>query len=136
MTRKKRLLWFGMSAVLVLVVYSAFRTGAPRHNINRASFEKLKEGMTVAEVEEIFAVPAGVYTTRPYKPNVAAEGAAEWVGDEGAVFIWFDQDTKTVRGWFVFMPETGLTWFERFQVWLGLRDEPETILMQPGNEWD
>jgi len=135
MTRRRKLFWFAITAGFVVAVYFVFRPGIPKHNINPASFQKIKEGMTLAEVEAIFGVPAGVYTTRPYKRDVHAEDALEWVGDEGALFVWFDQETKTVHRCFSFMPETGLTWFERFQIWLGLREKPPEVVGQPGGEW-
>ena len=65
MTRKRRLLWFGLATGIVLVVYLVMRPGVPKHNINLASLEKIENGMTLADVEAILGVPSGDYTTGP-----------------------------------------------------------------------
>jgi len=65
MTVKRKLLWVGITAGLVLAVYFVMRPSVPKHNINPASLEKIENGMTLADVEAILGVPSGDYTTGP-----------------------------------------------------------------------
>jgi hypothetical protein len=141
MTRRKKLLSFGISAGLVVVVYFAFRTSAPKHNINGASFEKIKQGMTLAEVEAILGGPAGDYTTRPTISECDGRlgpGDKEWVSDDAAISVWFDPKGGILDASVspVFR-RNDLTWLERLRTWLGWREKTKRIPGQAplGTNW-
>ena len=135
MARKKKLLWAGIAAGLAVALYFLVRPAAPKHNFDRASFEKINKGMTLAEVEAILGAPAGDYTTRPTTSDFDVgwgPGEKEWVSNEGAISAWFDPECRILFASFspVFL-RTDLTWLERLQMWLGWREKTERI---PGNE--
>src|SRR6516162_3801725 len=93
MTRKRRLLWFGLATGIVLVVYLFMRPGVPKHNINLASLEKIENDMTLADVEAILGVPAGDYTSGPTSSHCDGwygPGDKEWAGDDGVISVWLD----------------------------------------------
>jgi hypothetical protein len=65
----------------------------PRPGITRDNFERIQEGMTTEEVEEILGGPAGRYTDRPIM--VPIEGIMFrrwWIGDTGVVTIELTSD--------------------------------------------
>jgi hypothetical protein len=88
---------------------------APRHHITAENVKRIKEGMTQQEVEAIVGAPAGnyaagrsfaVYLAGPSAPRWGQRWestkdrglgdlhAAEWLGDEAAVEVWFAQDGR------------------------------------------
>jgi hypothetical protein len=131
MTKKRRFLWFGMVIGLVLAACFVLRPGVPKHNINLASFEKIKKGMTLAEVEAILGVAAGDYATEPTTSHCNGwwgPGDKEWVGDEGVISVWFDPQGKIMdKDFSPVSLRPGLNWFERLQMWLGLAEKTERI---------
>jgi hypothetical protein len=131
MSRKKKWLWFGTAAIFLLAMYSVLRPGVPKHNINLASIEKIKAGMTLAEVEEILGVPPGDYTTTPttsLSDGWMGPGDKEWAGDDGVISVWFDPQGRILAANLApVSPRTGLTWFERLQMWFGLREKTERV---------
>ena len=134
MARKKKLLWTGIAAGLTVALYFLVRPAAPGHNFDRASFEKINKGMTLAEVEAILGAPAGDYTTRPTISECdvgLGPGEKEWVSDEGAISVWFDPDGRILFTSFspVFL-RTDLTWLERLEMWLGSTEKTKRV---PGN---
>src|SRR5262249_15470800 len=131
MTRKKKLVCLGIVAALIAAVYFLIRPGVPSHNINLATVERIQKGMTLAEVEAILGVPAGDYTTGPTTSHCngwMGPGDKEWAGDEGVIAVWFDREGKISGADFApVSPRTGLTWFEKLQIWLGLMEKTERI---------
>jgi hypothetical protein len=93
----------------------------PRHRINQESYERIKEGMTLEEVEAILGGPPGNYTrgrygmlpylALPLKPLPRV--LHEWLGEEAAIYVWFDLEGRA--------RETGL------QKVLGVKGEPSLL---------
>jgi hypothetical protein len=112
--------------------YFTWWLGKPRPDINRASFERIKKGMTLPEVEAIIGAPAGDYTTGPtssYEDGWYGPGDKEWIGDDGVISIWFDtQDGIKDMSFEPVTPLTGFTWFERLQMQVGLKEKTERIM--------
>jgi hypothetical protein len=72
----------------------------PRHcPVNRAAFERIEEGMTRAEVQDILGGPSGDYRTRPAAEHQlwmylftcsGWDGRSEdWEGDEGTARVTY-----------------------------------------------
>jgi hypothetical protein len=67
--------------------------------VTRENRDRIKEGMTLAEVEEILGGPAGDYRTMPIEypeypsgvpcGSLPSGSLAGWAGDEGAVEVYF-----------------------------------------------
>jgi hypothetical protein len=130
MSRKKKWLWFGIALAFVVAVYLVMRPGAPEHLLDPAGYMKIRKGMTLAEVEAILG-PAGDYTTGPttsVRDGWYGAGDKEWITDNGAISVWFDSQGKIIDKDFANVsPRTGLNWFERLQMWLGLKEKTERI---------
>jgi hypothetical protein len=70
--------------------------------VTRENSERIKEGMSRAEVEEILGGPPGDYRTKPTNLDRDAVARAilsvffnaEWCGDEGEVWVSFGPDDK------------------------------------------
>ena len=131
MTRKKKLVCFAIVAALIPAVYFFMRPSVPKHNINPASPKKIIRGMTLEEVEAILGVPSGDYTTGPttsIRNRLWGRGGKEWASDDGLIIVWFDpQDRVENMRLAPVIQRTGLSWFERLQIWLGLREKTERI---------
>jgi hypothetical protein len=114
--------------------------------VTRAAFERIKPGMTRAEVEGILGGPAGDYSTRPVtflfvveggggsmvvgspsvtRPVYADETIEEWLGNEGVVFTHFLADGRVYELWFV----------ERTSTSIGLIDLLRWRLERLKNRW-
>jgi hypothetical protein len=131
MSRKKKWLWFGIALIFLLVAYLVLRPGMPKHNIDRAGYLEIDKGMTLAEVEAILGVPAGDYTTGPttsFRNGWHGAGDKEWASHKGVISVWFDPQGKIMdKDFSAVTPVTGLTWFERLQMWLGLEKKTERV---------
>jgi hypothetical protein len=69
----------------------------PQHQITFEAFGKIKNGMTLNEVEEIVGVPPGIYYQNQRRPArfEPKRKRAEWQADR--VVIWVDlQDGKVI----------------------------------------
>jgi hypothetical protein len=72
-----------------------FLTPHPGDGITRSNYERLKEGMTLAEVEAVLGVPEGNYSGNAYTPiliHPRLEGPASslWLAN-GRHAIWFGE---------------------------------------------
>jgi hypothetical protein len=90
--------------VVVVVVVVAVVTGLGllgwprRHRINREGFERITEGMTRQEVEDILGRPPGDYTVRREGPFILLHPPAgvnwssqeHWISDDGWMVVTFD----------------------------------------------
>jgi hypothetical protein len=97
------LLLFGILVTLLL---------PPRASrVTRANYERIEEGMSRAEVEEILGGPPGDYRTRPTRRrpvslkqiSLLAEEPVEyrqWEGGEGIVEVGFDPTDAACSKWF------------------------------------
>ena len=87
--RERRLLWLAAATLLGLgvgtILLSAQRL---RSGITRKNFDRIQEGMTEEEVEEILSDPPGIYTDRPIiVPMSGTMFRLWWIGDEGVLTI-------------------------------------------------
>jgi hypothetical protein len=104
----------GLLAVALVLFGATLALVLPRHcPVNRAAFERIKPGMTRAEVHAILGGPPGDYRTRPSGPftlffdstvNGIIPLAELWQGDEGGVCVeysasWDTPPTATVAVW-------------------------------------
>jgi hypothetical protein len=125
---KRRLFWFGFAACLCLAVFWGVRLLTPPHRINRESFEKIQVGMTQGEIEKLFGVPPGEYTTGPYRlDRWGGTGLLQncfadmyWLADEGEVFVYLDDQKERVSS-MVFSNVIRLkeSFLDKFRAWLG-----------------
>src|SRR5262245_20880261 len=73
--------------------------GLPRRcPVNRAAFERIEEGMSVAEVEKILGGPEGDYRVEPtpafechFSSGPIMMDRRRWQGDEGDVEVCFNR---------------------------------------------
>jgi hypothetical protein len=108
----KRLL-VGLVAVGLVLAGLLLPLVMPRHcPVNRAACEKIKVGMTLAQVEQILGGPSGDYRTRPTRlrwpftdaqvsigsgvpvlllPLHVLTASTVWEGDSGWVAVWFEE---------------------------------------------
>jgi hypothetical protein len=119
---KKR--WFitGVAVLLAVVIGVGFLCSRP-HRINQAGFDRITEGMTLREVEEILGRPPGDYTDRRLPDFAMLDGhldrwemAEVWLSDEGVVVVVFDKDCRVARK--AFIPEgewPERPWMERIR---------------------
>ncbi len=94
----KKLVVAGVAVVLVMAGVLVALLGPWPCRVTRANCERIKEGMTRAEVEAILGGPPGDYRTRPNEADAFAvsEWRGEvWSGDEGHVWLDF------VGGWVI-----------------------------------
>jgi hypothetical protein len=93
----RKYLWISpvLIAVSLLSAYATLRQMVQRLRIHPDSAQQIRRGMTRAEVESILGAPPGNYSLggraeyfggRPGRPF-----NAEWVGDEAALFVAFDE---------------------------------------------
>ena len=98
--------WLAALAFALALLGASLPLALPwRCPVTRAASERIKEGMTLAQVEEILGGPPGDYRTRPPAPRGGILGVVvilgplhrreEWHGDEGTVVVGF-QDDDTV----------------------------------------
>jgi hypothetical protein len=112
----------------------------PPSRVTRAAFEKIEEGMTLAEVEAIMGGPAGSYLAWDCElhldgtPEIDGEmwdrylrlkeprhdREEEWWGDEGRVFVFFDKGGRVVMKDFCPGTRGRLSPLEVLRVWLRL----------------
>ena len=106
MSTRVRLLFICISIAIVVVAVPLtsyyFDTAAVPHAICHASCERIRRGKTTeSEVEAIFGVPPGDYTTRPDvpMPDNFWQGQTRlkwrtWYADRAGVAIGFDGEGK------------------------------------------
>jgi hypothetical protein len=128
--KKRNMLLVGALAILLAGCLAIWLT-IPKHKINLASFEKIDDGMSLKQVEEILRVPPGDYLTQPIDfvhIDVPAKGTQrEWHGDDGLILVWFDErgvvcEKEFIPAWWE--PES---FVDRFRRWLGLGGMRKTV---------
>src|SRR5262245_55967209 len=86
-------------ALALLLLGTMLPLVVPRHcPVSRAAFERIKEGMTQAEVYAILGGPPGDYRTRPHGTNIYLSRMfsgldpiiEDWEGDEGSVAVEYE----------------------------------------------
>jgi hypothetical protein len=82
-----------------------------RAGVTQANYERIREGMTLREVENLLGGPpgnysripdkeAGLWTIDPSRPDLNRQffiGREVWIGDELAVAVWFDDQGRVAR---------------------------------------
>ena len=92
MTKRKLLVGAGLLTVFVCAGLVSVVTRPPEPNGTKAGFDRIKRGMTRAEVEAIFG-----------KPNMesAHDNASAWGdGDEEIAAVWYDEQGRVgLKAW-------------------------------------
>jgi len=115
--RKRWLFWVTTAAIIGLgLCLIVITTQHRRSGITQENFDRIKEGMTEAEVEKILGGPPGTYTDRPIV--VLMSGVmfrSWWIGDEGVIMIevTFDEPRRVNRKEFDPIPPE--SFLERFR---------------------
>ena len=131
--RKPRYFWLAFAACLGLVVVWLFRPHPPAHRINQESYDKIQIGMSPEEVEAIFGVPPGSYSTKKGSvcltctPGFLAGQTTEldWISDEAVIQVWLNDEKKVIycEGT-LFADETV---FDQLRRWLGFEPKNRTL---------
>lgn len=121
---KRRLVW--VVACLALAVGLGIWFVTRPHPVNETNFNRIRVGMTQAEVEAILGCPPGDYATRPWMADAFEEDYQEpdrletWASDWGYIRVRFDKSdrvsAKELRDQFP-IPQPGL--LDRLRAWLG-----------------
>ena len=140
MTRKRLLPIFGCLAAMLLAGYVTLRLTAPKqHRITRENIDKIHKGMTEEAVEAVFGVPAGVYGRDARTGAYAAmgpvvsramiglelikrQGGKEWVGEDCALYIRFDDAGCVQEMHWGFVQPGGRheSFLDKLRRWLGI----------------
>jgi hypothetical protein len=125
--RKRVLMWAGLLVVLAGAGMAGMVLLWPCSSINRNTFEKVKPGMSLAEVKALFHVPAGDYTSRPVElPTFHSHEAAPgtdlkfWAGDDGLIIVEFDPHERVTTAEFYEVRLVPQSLLDRLRHWLGL----------------
>ena len=96
--------------MLALFVFLLLLPAFKKHGITRANYEKIAEGMTREEVEEILGAPPGNYVNGPGRgdlhwieepsgslfPVDRLATSSNWASIEGSIWVGFDRNGKVV----------------------------------------
>jgi hypothetical protein len=95
--RKRWPLWVLMVGVIATAIGILWSLSPHTSlSVTRHSFDQIREGMTVAEVERILGRPPGKYTDRHVYPVMSGVSHRRWwIGDEGIIEISFTSDDKS-----------------------------------------
>jgi len=98
MMTRRGILLLALLAVFVLATVAGRRWLAPPpHQINRESYEQIRAGMTLAEVEALLGVPPGEYhgsqTGIPHPIPTGDKGPDYqcWTSDAGLILVWCEE---------------------------------------------
>jgi hypothetical protein len=110
---KNRRLWVllmavgaGLAVLPILWYALSLRPG-----VTQANYQRIREGMTLQEVESLLGGPpgnysripdkeAGLWTIDPSRPDLDRQffiGREVWIGNELAVAVWFDDQERVAR---------------------------------------
>src|SRR5688500_6164812 len=123
-TRRLLVVTVLVGAVVVLVCWlRPARRGGP----TLQAYNQVQLGMTQEEVEQLFGMPPGDYSTGPTVFIYAHSGglgiiankassSLRWTGDEREVVVYFDQNGRTIGR--VCWGNIHTPWWERARRWL------------------
>src|SRR5690242_8738072 len=95
-------------ALLALLAGLFFLAWPRPHSLNQAGFDRITEGMTLREVEEVLGRRPGDYTSRRVPALVIdwsmekSHRMEEWMSDDGLGVVVFDDEDRVVQK--VFLP--------------------------------
>jgi hypothetical protein len=113
----------GVTALVVLafgILLTLWFATRPAHRINEHNIQQLKQGMTRAEVEAIFGVPPGDYSTRPVEIRFDLDPPCEtWPSNNARVQIHFDDNGRYdgQAAYMVFQED----WWTKLRRWVQLK---------------
>jgi hypothetical protein len=127
---KRRALWAGavLVAVLLPCAVVGIRALAPAgstHRITPYTVLKVRLGMTRQDVQAIFRVPPGDYSSKPDPERPPAPASRrpglqreEWTGEGTGTFVFFGPDGRVAdwQAWVTNPPKP--TWLDRIEGWL------------------
>ncbi|MCI0378555.1 MAG: outer membrane protein assembly factor BamE [Gemmataceae bacterium] len=127
--RSIRRISIAVLCVLLLLGLGGFwYLSATGHRINEQTYKTIQIGMTRAEVEAIFRVPAGSYDNAALLEAPSSKVHPQewtkslWTGRRGGCVIWFDNDGKVAEKQFdgiVFFASEP-TFLDKIRDWLRL----------------
>jgi hypothetical protein len=127
------LLLTGLAGVLSLLVSSRDKPG-----VTLANFEKLKAGMTRAEVEELLGGPPGEYGDPRWRTASEIDPSDEspdvWSRDGWVIVIYFGDDGR-LRSKQIHNAMEGEPWFQELFAWLWPRPQPEPEVEVLSPDW-
>jgi hypothetical protein len=138
--KRQYLLSFGAIALLAIAATLAWFYW-PQTQLKLDSFDKVREGMTLSEIEALVGGPPGIYcsggVTGTYCQGVPVKGvelakegmSREWVAESRSLFVAFDENntaTYVVTG----TPVRQRRFLDRVRGWLGM-DELVEFEMEP-----
>jgi hypothetical protein len=111
--RKRNFLRLGLLSLVALIgFWLIVWCCTPTQRISVKSFDKVKNGMTKAEIWAIFNCSPGAYCDRTPRFGIGAAipdnihgirdravvATEQWVSDAAAIRIWYDADDRVVVG--------------------------------------
>lgn len=133
--KKRLLLLLGGAACLLVAGYFVYGwlTASP---INRDTFERIENGMTLKEVEELIGLPPGEYEKGVMywyaEPGsmfgMKGDKCESWSSNNGQIVVWVSPEGKVTDKDFNEPLEREST-FDTLRRWLGFPREPVVILV-------
>lgn len=120
--KKRRFLLLGMAGIACLVLLGMVWLLKFRPGITQSNCERIREGMTLQEVQSVLGGPPGNYSRFPDKeaglwtidadrPDLNREffiGREVWIGNELAVAVWFNDEERVEKKETYQMPKRDL----------------------------
>jgi hypothetical protein len=141
--RRRVLLSVSILAVLAIGIFVGGWLLQPKPRIDQESYDRIKVGMTLAEVEAIIGAPPGDYgvgtgeievwftwevkTGDVHWPRLPAGERKEWLGQQHAITVWVNAAGKVVDH---SMPPVFREYdstFDRLLGMLGLKDKKPRV---------
>ncbi len=119
--------WSTLAAVLLTATFVAIVAlwwfTAPRHHaITEANYDRVRVGMSLAELESVFEAPPGNYRTCNGIAPVATMGRMDptiwWASDELTVNIWFGPDGTVAEKSFDCLIPVNFTVWDKVGIWM------------------
>jgi hypothetical protein len=101
--------------------------------INRDTFERIEEGMTQKDIEELIGLPPGQYERDAIFLNVPGamhgETCESWSSNDGEIIVWVSSEGKVTDKTFNNEPVGRESTFDTLRRWLGFPREPVVIVI-------